>query len=515
MKRITDHLHRHGHRLLRDARGAVAMPLALAMPVLFGFGMLVIDASRYYSLQTSLQAGADALALAGAAELDGRDDSITRANRAIDTLVANDQRFGEGGSAISRNMVSVRFLRSLPDTDAQPVTAANVTSDPSRAGFVDVTVQPVTLRNLFATAAGAVGAISQTSASAVAGFDSVACDIAPLFMCNPFEGTGVSIWHGATDASFRRRLIAMKEKGNDYFPGNRGYLKSPSGKSSGSELKEALAIDHPRECCRSSKVELRPGTVSSTAEAMNVRFDLYDGAFKKYSSDPAYRPALNVRKGFTGAGCDQTAAYDPTLPPTDPANENTPLGFPRDSCFYTDSCTYGGASMGGRIGGGDWDFETYWAVSHPGRSRPNGWANTPEKRPSRYEVYRYEIDNALVGDLSTASGGGGKKGGGGGGAVAQESGAPQCYSGDKTQLSDNPDRRTFVAAILDCVALGQEYDLKGGSSPPVPVTTFARFFLTEAVDKQEGAFFVEFVELVEPGTAAARNVIRDTVQLVR
>ena len=72
-----------------------------------------------------------------------------------------------------------------------------------------------------------------------------------------------------------------------------------------------------------------------------------------------------------------------------------------------------------------------------------------------------------------------------------------------------------MAAILDCVSLGQQYDIKGGSSPPLPVTTFARFFLTEAVDKKEGAFMVELVELVEPGTAAARNVIRDTVQLVR
>ncbi|HEX2725367.1 MAG TPA: TadE family protein [Beijerinckiaceae bacterium] len=507
-----DRLRRLGDRLLRDTRGAISMPLALAMPVLFGFGMLVIDGSRYYSLQTSLQAGADALALAGAAELDGRDDAITRANRAIDNLVANDQRFGEGTSAISRGGIAVRYLGSLPATDAEAITAAHVTTDPSRAGFVEVRVQPVTMRNLFAAAAGAVGTTAQTAAAAVAGFDSVACDIAPLFICNPFEGTGTSVWHGAKDPGFRRRLIAMKEKGADYFPANRGYLKSPSGKSSGSELKEALAIDHPRECYRSSKVELRPGTVSSTAEAMNVRFDLYEGAFKKYGSDPDYRPAVNVRKGYTGAGCGQTAAYDPTLSPTDPANQDKPLGFPRDPCFYTDSCTYGGASMGGRIGGGDWDFETYWKASHPGRSFPNGWKNTDENRPSRYEVYRYEIDNDLVGDLSVGGGGGGKKGGGGG---AQESGTPQCYSGDKTKLTDNPDRRTFVAAILDCVSLGQQYDIKGGSSPPLPVTTFARFFLTEAVDKKEGTFMVELVELVEPGTAAARNVIRDSVQLVR
>jgi Flp pilus assembly protein TadG len=40
----------------------------LALPVLFGFAMLAIDGGRFFNLQTSLQAAADALALAGAAE---------------------------------------------------------------------------------------------------------------------------------------------------------------------------------------------------------------------------------------------------------------------------------------------------------------------------------------------------------------------------------------------------------------------------------------------------------------
>ena len=79
VQRLGSEAHRYCDRLLHDARGAIAMPLAMAMPVLFGFGMLLIDGGRYYSLQTSLQAGADALALAGAAELDRRSDSITRA----------------------------------------------------------------------------------------------------------------------------------------------------------------------------------------------------------------------------------------------------------------------------------------------------------------------------------------------------------------------------------------------------------------------------------------------------
>src|SRR3954466_14501767 len=126
--------------LATDSGGGILLPLALTLPVLFGFSMLVIDGSRYFNLQTSLQAGADALALAGAAELDSKADAITRANRAIDTLVANDQRFGEGATAISRSRIGVRFLQSLPTSDAQAITSANVTTDPLKAGFVEVTV---------------------------------------------------------------------------------------------------------------------------------------------------------------------------------------------------------------------------------------------------------------------------------------------------------------------------------------------------------------------------------------
>src|SRR3712207_9463632 len=102
MRPVFPNLSRIARRFRRETRGAIILPLALALPVLFGVGMLAIDGGRYFNLQTSLQSGADALALAAAAELDGKSDSIVRANRAIDTLVTNDQRFGEGAQAISR-----------------------------------------------------------------------------------------------------------------------------------------------------------------------------------------------------------------------------------------------------------------------------------------------------------------------------------------------------------------------------------------------------------------------------
>jgi hypothetical protein len=39
--------------------------------------------------------------------------------------------------------------------------------------------------------------------------------------------------------------------------------------------------------------------------------------------------------------------------------------------------------------------------------------------------------------------------------------------------------------------------------------------MTEPVDKKDGTFWVEMIEVVEPGTEAARGIIRDSVQLMR
>ena len=487
-------------RFRRDTRGALLVPLALALPVLFGFGLLVVDGGRLFNLHTSIQAGADALALAAAAELDGRSDSIERANRAIDTLITNDQRFGEGQARIDRTRIDIRYLKTLPASDAEGIAEANVTTDALQAGFVEVRVRPVTVRNLFAAAANVAQGSSQTAATAVAGFDSVACNISPLFMCNPFEGSSISLHAATRDSAFERRMIAIKQKGGQYGPGNYGFLLPAEGNGGASTVGEAIAVDRPRGCYKRSGVELRTGNIASVAEAMNVRFDLYDGGFTSNKNQTAYRPARNVRKGYTGANCNQKLAYDPTKPPSDPGNASVPIGFPRDSCFYAGTCSYGGTATAGRIGSGEWDFDRYWEVTY-GTSKPNGWSNSGT-RPSRYDVYLYELEHNLMPSGAPASGGGSK-----------EKGAPQCYAGDQAALSDSLDRRLFVGAIIDCQA--HAADMNGDFGGKIPFTAYAKFFLTEPMDKNYGTIWVEMVELVEPGTVGARNIIRDSVQLFR
>src|ERR1700681_576621 len=79
-----------------DTDGVILPYVTMMLVVIIGVSALALDGSRYMSLQTQLQNGADALALAGAAELDRMPTAIERAMKAIDNLVTNSSLFGSG-----------------------------------------------------------------------------------------------------------------------------------------------------------------------------------------------------------------------------------------------------------------------------------------------------------------------------------------------------------------------------------------------------------------------------------
>jgi Flp pilus assembly protein TadG len=62
-----------------DDDGVILPYVAITLGVIIVLSALALDGSRLLSVQTQLQNDADALALAGAAELDRRPDSIFRA----------------------------------------------------------------------------------------------------------------------------------------------------------------------------------------------------------------------------------------------------------------------------------------------------------------------------------------------------------------------------------------------------------------------------------------------------
>jgi Putative Flp pilus-assembly TadE/G-like len=460
-----------------DTQGLILPYVTMMLIVIIGVSVLALDGARYMSLQTQLQNGADALALAGAAELDRLPDAPTRALRAIDTLVANGMLFGqERRVQVSR----VEFYSRLPTDDNRPMSEGTPATDGTNARFVAITVRPITLNTLLpASFFGGANAVS-AGAGAVAGFDQVICQAAPLYVCNPYEIPGMSyeqasgaLQEAAADLAMRRRLLRLRQYGDRNQPlvaGDYGFLVSTE--SSDFEVMDAVAVDRPRACFIQNGVTFRPGAIPAVREAFNVRFDIYEGLMSGRENDPSYRPALNVRKGYVGGGSSGACNARPGTdwPIGVPPGQVTGLPLDREWPF-----------QGGRMGNGNWNLATYWQVNHGGAGRAppiiDGNLASNANLPTRYDVYRYEIGQGYVEDQSPGG----------------ETGVPACYGGGA--LSDVPDRRVLYAAIVNCQSLG----LVGGAQSNVPVAAFGKLFLTLPLQRSQTDLYVELVGLVKPG----------------
>ena len=483
-----DRMVRFSRRLARDEAGAVLIYVSIGLTVFMGFAALVIDGGRIFATDTEMQSAADAMALAGAAELDGLADAQERADLAMANLVQNNQRFAEGAGAITG--LSRRFLSELPGDDA-PLSDATVATDDTDSRFVEVTLTTRDVDSIFATAIGGEDD-TPAGAVAVAGFTSAVCQFTPLFMCNPYEGTGDSLLDKVGDPAEQRKLIELKRSGSGakYTPGNFGFLESVADDTT---FRESLAKIDPGACFRSDGVNTKPGSTVSARQPLNTRFDLWEGSFKnpaKYRDNASYRPARNVTKGMVAK--NSGAICKPTV-------ETSAMAFPVDSSFNSN-----------RMGNGDWggatQFNQYWSINHPSiTTKPNSWSSS--NLPSRYEVYRWEIDSGNIPNNSSLS----PKG---------ENGNPQCSA---STVNDTPDRRVIYAAIINCT----EHDalLNGGSGEDIPVEAFVKMFMALPMSKTPGkedddedvasdnTLYVEMIDIVKPGVDDA--VVHDIVQLYR
>ena len=137
--------------------------------------------------------------------------------------------------------------------------------------------------------------------------------------------------------------------------------------------------------------------------------------------------------------------------------------------------------MNGRMGNGSWDFQTYWRVNHGGSGRPpplvGGEPASNSNLPSRYSIYRYEIEQGITGDISYAG----------------ETGAPACYAGDL--LQSTPDRRIVQAAVINCLRT----DVREGNLSNVPIVGFGKFFLTLPMLPRQTELNTEFLGMVTRG----------------
>jgi len=479
--------------LWTDRDGAIIPYLAMMLAVIIGLSALALDGSRLMSAQTQLQNGADALALAGAAELDRRPDSIIRAEAAIRSLVANPVT----GTGIDQTAQASRidFLQSLPASDDLPVTSANLTDDPTLAAYVQVSVTPVTMQTIFPISLAAGRLNISLSAQAVAGYDQIVCNISPLYVCNPFETQGMTNYQAtqalvaaSQDPVSQRRLVRLagsQFNNRGYGAGGIGYVASATGfypvsacgPGSAYGVPQALAAPRLRACFRLSGVNLLPSDDRPAMEGLNTRFDIYAGGF---NSCRIYAPDQNVRKGFIAVGnvnwCNAI-----------PMGTNWPMPTPNATALPVDQNMIGADGMldtNVDVGNGIWNCAVYWSVAHfagPGKGAPPPGCISAATI-SRYQVYNYEMN--FLADRS----------------LAGEIGAPRCAPPGVNG------RRVIAAAIINCgsTPVPMHNDAQG-----VPVAAFGRFFLVLPANPiSNGNPYGEFLGLVKRSDPLSTDLVQ-------
>lgn len=535
-------LNRAIRRFWDDRRGYVIALTLIAMPMLLGFSLIVIDVGRSANLHSDLQNAVDAMALAGARELDGRDNAIERAQEAVEKL-ANTAAFGDGGEGMSlgsyitvsydaadddSSTVTVRFLKGIPGDgtfagdDDDPITEAMVTEDPNEAGYAWVRAKDQAMQTIFPLPVGLNRDTINVSADAVAAYRVSACDVTPIFICNPYEPAGntsaavseqaaedLHDKFGAGDL-YGAQIELHSTSSSNPGPGNFGFLRTPLGNGA-SVLAEALATGNPGTCYTLDNLDTETGAKAGPIEdGVNTRFGFYGSVGN--TTDPSYRPAKNVRSAQEisgkGGGNKSCSAYTPVM-----SSSGTEVGDPAKAV----PLGYGAAMTamgGGKISGSNnWNYVSYWNVAHPGVSRPSvtdvpssypgGGASAPSQ-PSAYDVYRYELNNPLR--ISDASPNG-------------ETGAPTtgkgCYAGSFPTVEEG-DRREIFSAIVNCGYEASVGHLNGHKT--TQAVAFARMFLTKPAIKagSERYLSLELIDITgRGGRGTLDEFLREEAELVR
>jgi Putative Flp pilus-assembly TadE/G-like len=301
-----DRLTRPASALWLDTNGLMAPYVAVMLPVLVGFALLALDASRRMSLQTQMQAAADSLALAGARELNKQAGAQSRALSAMAnayglTKTANTI-FGVGPSPTLA--YTYTFYSSL--SAASDGIGGSAASGDSDAKYVSVKVTPQTWATILPASflANVSTSTFSAGAEAVAGFAGASvCSVAPIFVCNPYEASGGSM----TDAQATAALYSafdnpamlrrqLKLNRNGVGPGHFGWLDTADGCNDSTCM--ALNISGASGACYSDLgVSLAIGNKNAIEQYFDTRFDIYNQN-PPVALTSANPPAVNVRKGY-------------------------------------------------------------------------------------------------------------------------------------------------------------------------------------------------------------------------
>jgi Flp pilus assembly protein TadG len=504
----------------KDKDGNVAIFLTLTLPVIIGMIGLVLDGGALIHLNSDLQELADAAAIAGAAELDGASDAIDRATDKAEHLLNNDPHW----SNVARSGVQITTPTFYSKLSVDPVTKKPTdtpTTNPAQARFIKVTTVTRERAVSFLAAVGAA-ANAQTSASAVAGSITIACNVQPLMLCNPYEANNPPSDFNATPG----QLFHFKQKGNTggFSPGDFGLLDPPGVNSAGAKTIRNLLSKQSPNFCYVNEVSPRPGQIAGdVADAINVRFDLTPNG---NTTGLDQTPAPNVIKGIMTdpskpLDACKSSKYDMDQWPSPPSPASTippnvlPNGTPNTAQLplATDMTPTPPVSI--LDIGNTMDSvaaNAYWNYHHGAN-----WPAVGGTPITRFQAYCQErgLGNDCQGSNSPQTW-----------DANSEPNAPQCSPASAGDYK----RRLISVAVINCLA----QEVQGNQATNVRSNEYAVFFLTSpSPTSQPGALnnylgsatngdiLAEFVETITPAGCAANptnpfcNGLHQVVQLYR
>lgn len=487
-------------RLWRDESGAAAALYALGLPALVAAAGIAFDYARVAAMDTELQNAADQAALAAATQLDRRDGAIAAARNAANQFISNETRFANDGAGRNVSSLTVRFYATQAAAEACTDTGALADTASAQAAFVCVQANTRTANYALTPIVGAIK--GDIRAQAVAGLGSALCRTPPLMICNPNEASD-------PDADFingfaGRGLFVVRGGGGMWSPGNFGYLDT--GLANGAVgVQMAIGwVSPPGNCISQSgadTVDTEPGNMASVTEALNTRFDIYDGT-NACQDGGTCPPSLNARKDLVrdanangNNSCriqsqgwrEPTNSYDPSAPATTP----TAMGHPRDVCHALKVGQPGACTTA--FGDGNWHRDTYFRTHYlrtqngTGGNAGTRWsasdwqANTGlSSTATRYQVYQWELENAgrIIDGVQVL----GPSPAGASGNTPVNHGTPICsqlqrdggFGSGVVPGTNIADRRRLSVAVVNCTA-----NSVNGSSTGVPVQRWMDVFLVQ------------------------------------
>lgn len=409
-----------------------------------GVGAVALDIGRMAVLRTQMQNYADAAAMAGAGQLDGRVGAQTRA-RAVATNAAT----GVSRMSTGTEPMAVQGVTFLSQIAPERILASG--DDDSR--YIQVTLAPreiaFYLAPLLDKFTGTEGL--QMNAFATAGSNPFICHAPPLMMCDPREHDPDMDLADPANVG-RQVLLKPPPTGGSWTPGNFGLLALPDGSQGASDIEGALAAVSPPDCY-TLDVSTAPGVkVNKVQSGINARFGL--------PGTPPY-PAPNV------------------------------INYLRDPDIEASTATV--------MGSGDWDIDAYWSAKHGGGVPPT------LAGASRYQTYLYElgltfarsgkrtiypIEDPLPDGYAVVT------------PVAEDIPESLTYPDDpdhdgvpeSTVAANGYARRLVEVAVLQCVS-----DQVQGSHTYPTSGNYIEMFLTEAVGEEPaGGIFGEIVRPLNP-----------------